>query len=310
MPTVTVIVPATTANLGAGFDCIGAALSLHNQFRFRLLSNDAAEPLEIRVNGREAQQVQCDATNLVYQTFVALYDRIQQPPPPVSIEIHLGVPLARGLGSSATAIVGGLVGANALAGSPLSHDELMQMAIAIEGHPDNVVPALLGGCRLAAADEQGQWTICDVPWHFDIVPVVAIPNFELSTKAARGVLPDRYSRADAIFNISHFGLLLRGLATGKGDWLKASLCDRIHQPYRLGLIEGYNAVADAAASVGAYGVVISGAGPTLLALCHSQQASLVQATMERAWIEQGMIAQVDALSLDTQGAIVKRIEDE
>ncbi len=307
MPTVTVIVPATTANLGSGFDCIGAALSMHNQFRFRALA-DEAKPLEIRINGREAPQVQCDATNLVYQTFVALYDRLQQPPPSVSIEIHLGVPLARGLGSSATAIVAGLVGANALAGSPFSQQALMEMAIAIEGHPDNVVPALLGGCRLAAADD-GQWTICDVPWHFDIVPIVAIPNFELSTKTARGLLPDRYSRADAIFNISHFGLLLRGLATGRGDWLRVALRDRIHQPYRLERINGYTAVADAAQSVGAYGVVISGAGPTLLALCHSQQASAVQATIERAWVEQGVIAQVNALSLDDQGAIVKRVED-
>lgn len=175
--TVTVTVPATTSNLGPGFDCIGAAFTMHNQFRFTLDST-GSQTVSITVTGSEAQQVKTDASNLVYQAFAKFYQNLEQSPPSVQIEIELGVPLARGLGSSATAIVAGLVGANQLAGSPLEQSELMEMAIALEGHPDNVVPALLGGCCLAATDGSG-WQICDVPWHSSVVPVVAIPDFEL-----------------------------------------------------------------------------------------------------------------------------------
>ncbi|AFY32180.1 homoserine kinase [Calothrix sp. PCC 7507] len=295
---VTVTVPATTANLGPGFDCIGAALTLYNKVKFTHLDEGG---LSIYVTGKEAERVQTDESNLIYQAFTKLYQHIEQTPPSVNIEIDLGVPLARGLGSSATAIVGGLVGANQLAGEPLSQLQVMELAIAIEGHPDNVVPALLGGCRLAATSASG-WEICDVPWHEDIVPVLAIPDFELSTSEARRVLPTEFSRADAIFNTAHLGLLLRGLQTGKEEWLTAALQDKLHQPYRQALIPGYDAVNRAAVSSGAYGVVISGAGPTLLALTDDEYAPHVEAAMRAAWKTKGIIAVVRSLSLDHQGA--------
>ncbi|MFN6530815.1 homoserine kinase [Nostoc sp. ChiSLP03a] len=296
--TITVTVPATTANLGPGFDCIGAALKLYNEFKFTRLEEGG---LTIDVTGTEAQRVQTDESNLLYQAFVKFYQHIEQTPPTVKIEIKLGVPLARGLGSSATAIVGGLVAANQLEGATLSQSQVMELAIAMEGHPDNVVPALLGGCRLAATSGAG-WEICDVPWHKDVVPVVAIPNFELSTSKARGVLPTEVSRADAIFNTAHLGLLLRGLETGNGQWLKTALQDRLHQPYRKALIPGYDALNIAAVSAGAYGMVISGAGPTLLALADKLHSKEVEAAMLAAWQEEGITAEVRSLSLDTQGA--------
>ncbi|MBV9386699.1 MAG: homoserine kinase, partial [Chroococcidiopsidaceae cyanobacterium CP_BM_ER_R8_30] len=232
--TTTVTVPATTANLGPGFDCIGAALTLYNQFKFTRLDAGGVERVKITATGAEAHLVKTDESNLLYQAFVKFYERLGQLPPPVQIEIQLNVPLARGLGSSATAIVGGLVGANQLAGTPLSDQEVMELAIALEGHPDNVVPALLGGCRLvvrnsgelpqrcpqrSALERQVGWVICDVGWHSDVVPVVAIPDFELSTLEARRVLPGDVSRADAIFNAAHLGLLVRGLELGRRDWL-------------------------------------------------------------------------------------------
>ncbi|MDZ8066320.1 MAG: homoserine kinase [Nostoc sp. DedQUE08] len=295
--TTTVSVPATTANLGPGFDCIGAALKLYNEFKFTRQEGG----LTIDVTGTEAQRVQTDESNLLYQAFVKFYQHIEQTPPSVKIEIKLGVPLARGLGSSATAIVGGLVAANQLEGATLSQSQVMELAIAMEGHPDNVVPALLGGCRLAATSGAG-WEICDVPWYKDVVPVVAIPNFELSTSKARGVLPTEVSRADAIFNTAHLGLLLRGLETGNGQWLKTALQDRLHQPYRKALIPGYDALNIAAVSAGAYGMVISGAGPTLLALADKLHSKEVEAAMLAAWQEEGITAEVRSLSLDTQGA--------
>jgi homoserine kinase len=294
---ITVTVPATTANLGPGFDCIGAALKLHNEFKFTRQEGT----LTIHVTGIEAERVQTDESNLLYQAFVKFYQYIEQTPPTVKIEIKLGVPLARGLGSSATAIVGGLVAANQLEGAILSQSQVMELAIAIEGHPDNVVPALLGGCRLAATSGTA-WEICDIPWHQNVVPVVAIPDFELSTQQARGVLPTEVSRADAIFNTAHLGLLLRGLETGNGKWLKTALQDKLHQPYRKALIPGYDALNIAAVSAGAYGMVISGAGPTLLALADKLHSKAVEAAMLAAWQEEGITAEVRSLSLDTQGA--------
>ncbi|WP_341731604.1 homoserine kinase [Microcoleus sp. EPA2] len=329
--TFTVTVPATTANLGPGFDCIGAALSLYNSFQFSLLEPSATEKLKITVTGAEAAKVKTDDSNLAYVAFVKLYDRLNQSPPPVAIHIDMQVPLARGLGSSATAIVGGLVGANLLAGKPLSQVEVMQLAIELEGHPDNVVPALLGGCRLAASDAPPQpplskgglrdespltpplskggqggvpWQICDIPWHPDIVPVVAIPDFELSTAEARKVLPADYSRADAIFNAAHLGLLVRALAAGDRDWLRCALDDKIHQPYRQSLIRGYEAVQEAAMNAGACGMVISGAGPTLLALTDVTNVDAVVREMAAAWGDFGVKADVRAISLDTEGAQV------
>ncbi|PSB02598.1 homoserine kinase [Merismopedia glauca] len=297
MSAIAITVPGTTANLGPGFDCLGAALTIYNRFGFSLSQTTTT----IAVTGLEAARVGTDESNLVYQSFLKLYQHINRTPPAVNIEIELGVPLARGLGSSATAIAGGLVGANILAGSPLSMPEIVDLAIEIEGHPDNVVPAILGGCKLAATNMAGNWVICDLNWHSEVIPVVAIPNFELSTADARRVLPDSYARADAIFNTAHLGLLLRGLESGNQDWLSAALQDRIHQPYRQALIQGYTKVQTAAIEVGAYGMVISGAGPTLLALTDAQSADGVVTAMESAWKREGIEADVRSLHLDYTG---------
>ncbi len=175
------------------------------------------------------------------------------------------------------------------------------MAIAIEGHPDNVVPALLGNCQLSVP-EAGNWQISSIPWHQDIIPVVAIPNFELSTEEARSVLPTEYSRGDAIFNISRMGLLLRALATNNGEWLKTALEDKLHQPYRQKLIIGYDQLKQAAISAGAYGMVISGAGPTLLALTNPSNKDRVVKSMSEVWTKIGVEAEVRSLCLDTVGA--------
>lgn len=295
---VCVKVPATTANLGSGFDCIGAALSLYNHFKFTI----GEQPqLKITVRGTEASRVTTDADNLLYKSFVKLYQHLGLSVPPVEIEIDLGVPLARGLGSSATAIVGGLVGANALAGYPLDLTEVRDLAIAIEGHPDNVVPALLGNCQLSVKGEKG-WEICEIPWNEEIIGIVAIPDFELSTEEARSVLPKEVSRADAIYNIAHFGLLLQGLSSNRGDWLEVALNDKLHQPYRKSLIKGYQEVELAAKQAGAYGMVISGAGPTLLALTDKSHQDQVVKGMNLAWLEVGVVAQVLNLALDSKGA--------
>lgn len=307
---VSITVPATTANLGPGFDCLGAALTLYNQFTFSLPGaafpdGTQAEPgnVRIQVSGPEADQVKVDASNLVYRAFVYFYQYLDlnQSPPPVNIQIQMGIPLARGLGSSATAIVGGLAGANWLAGSPLDQTEILRLAIVLEGHPDNVTPALLGGCRLAASGHDLVWDVCDIPWSREVIPIVAIPDFKLSTQAARQVLPKSCDYQDAIFNMAHLGLLIRGLETGRADWLQVALEDRLHEPFRRTLIPGYEDVRIAALKAGAYGVVISGAGPTLLALVDSKHSETVTTQIKTAWAEQGITAQVQALQIDLQG---------
>ncbi len=304
---VTVTVPATTANIGPGFDCLGAALSLYNRFHFTPFTplSDSA-PFQITVEGAEAKRVNTGPGNLVYRAYLKCYERIGQSAPPVHIKTSLGVALSRGLGSSSTAIVGGIVGANALAGSPLNETALAALANELEGHPDNVVPALLGGARLAAVT-RGRLQICDLPWHELVVPVVIVPEFELSTADARRVLPAHYSRADAVFNGAHLGLLLRGLATGNGDWIAGGMSDRIHQPYRKKLIPGYADVRRAAMQAGAWGMVISGAGPTLLALCSPDVAEAVREAMEAAWEPQPFAVQAHCLKLDGRGAIAESI---
>jgi homoserine kinase len=301
MNKVTVIVPATTANLGVGFDCLGAALTMTNEFQFVVVDSDTT--LKIMVEGEEADKVGLGESNLIYRSLVQFYQHIEQTPPPLEITIKLGVPLSRGLGSSATAIVGGLMGANSLAGNPLNQWEIMEMAIAIEGHPDNVVPALQGNCLLSVED-RGEWQISQIPWHQDIIPIVAIPNFELSTREARSVLPTEYSRSDAIFNISRMGLLIRALETNNPSWLKTALADKLHQPYRQALITGYQEVEQAALASGAYGMVISGAGPTLLALTSPEKAEQVVTAMKTAWCSKGIEAQVRSLAINPSGAKV------
>ena len=300
---VSVTVPATTANIGPGFDCLGAALSLYNRFRFTALDGPAGT-VTIGVSGLEAERVVTDSSNLAYKAFAYFYAQQGLAVPAVEIAIDLEVPLARGLGSSSTAIVGGLLGANALSRTPLAQAALVELAISLEGHPDNVVPALVGGCQLAVANDDGTSTLCPIPWHEDITPVVAIPDFELSTAEARRVLPATYSRADAIFNTAHLGLLLRGLESGRGDWLRVAMGDRIHQPYRQALIPGYEAVAQAATEAGAHGLVISGAGPTLLAIAPAQAAPQVCDAMASAWQRAGQSVKAHVLALDTQGAKV------
>ena len=302
---VTVTVPATTANIGPGFDCLGAALNLYNRFHFTPFTPlSDSEPFHISIEGAEANRVNAGASNLVYRSFLKCYERMDIAPPPIDINIKLGVPLSRGLGSSSTAIVGGIMAANVLAGSPLDEMAIALLANEIEGHPDNVVPALFGGLRLATM-AGGRLQICDLPWHESVVPVVIIPEFELSTVDARRVLPANYSRADAVFNTAHIGLLLRGLATGNGDWISGGMGDRLHQPYRKKLIPGYEAVRRAAMQAGAWGLVISGAGPTLLALAPQNMGDRVRAAMERAWKSQTFAANAHCLSLDVRGAFAE-----
>lgn len=302
--TLTIQVPATTANIGPGFDCLGAALSLYNRFQFTRLPDHSESPI-IRATGHGAAQLPTDAQNLVYRAFAATYQHLGQTPPAIEIDIHLDIPQARGLGSSATAIIAGLIGANELAHQPLGQSELLQLAIDLEGHPDNVVPALVGGCCLAAKDLDDKWQICSIDWSPEVVPIVAIPDFELKTDLARNALPETCGYGDAIFNMAHLGFLMKGLEQADPTLLKTALDDKLHQPYRLKLIPGFAEAYKAALDAGAYGLVISGAGPTLLALGDSETADAIASAIRNQWQTANLSVKTQVLSLDRQGAIAQ-----
>jgi homoserine kinase len=300
MPTFTVTVPATTGNLGPGFDCLGAALSIFNTFEFA-----ESDEFRIAATGSGADKVAKNKSNLVYQSLEKLYETIGQPKPVISLNIQAQVPLSRGLGSSATAIIGGLVGGNLMAGEPLTVKEILQLAVEIEGHPDNVAPAMLGGCQLIATTRSNNWEYCNISWHKKVAIALAIPEFELSTTKARQVLPKQVSLKDAIFNASHLALLTQALATANGEFLETALQDKLHQPYRQSLIPNMEEVQKAAQQAGAYGSVISGAGPTLLALGSPDKVEAIATAMVSTWQALGTNATKKTVAIAQEGTTHK-----
>lgn len=262
-PSIQVEVPATSANLGPGFDCLGIALSLVNTLELRLSERD-----ELLVSGEGASQLTGHSTSLAHRAARAVWDELELGPTGFALSMNNAIPFARGLGSSSAAIVAGLFAANewarAFKGAALSQSHLLNLATRIEGHPDNVAPALLGGVCVCATREDGEvFCVSSTP---AFVPrfVVWIPEVELSTEKARGALPTSYSRADCVFNISRSSLLVAALAQGDEESLAEALRDRIHQDYRASLVPGWDQLGKVARDLGAIGVTLSGAGPTIL----------------------------------------------
>ena len=275
-------------------------MDLYNHFWFSPRNSNGEDP-EVNIVVRGKDDLSFGKDNLVYRAFARAFELRDRPIPSVNIEIELNVPMSRGLGSSATAIVGGLLGANALGELNLARETLLQLAIAVEGHPDNVVPALQGGCQLSVLGGQGRWTFCPIDWHADIHVVAVVPDFKLSTEKARDILPQAVSLPDAIFTQAHLALLIRALSTGNSNWLTTALDDRLHQPYRAELIAGFKTVQTAAVAAGAYGVTISGSGPTLIAFCSGDVREAIGEAMVNAWEKLDVTATAKLLNLDRQG---------
>ena len=259
---VRIAVPATSANLGPGFDVLGLALSLHNVFEF----DAQAEGLSIT----GCDPAYAGEDNLAVAAWRAVERRAGARPSGIRLHIETNVPVARGLGSSATLLAAGALAANYFLGAPLGQDEILSILTELEGHPDNVAPALLGGLVVSAM-EAGNVHFARCPlspvWQF----LALIPDTELETQKARAVLPAAVPRSDAVFNIGHAALLLRALETGDGALLRFALDDRLHQPYRLSLIPGAEAARKIALDAGADGLCISGAGSTLLVIAREAE---------------------------------------
>jgi homoserine kinase len=269
----TLRVPASSANLGPGFDSLGLALGIYLECRFR-----AAGRLAISVSGRDAELIPCGEDNLIWQTALAVARDVGAELPPVEIEIRNDIPIGKGLGSSAAALTAGVVIADHLLGLHWKRPRILDEAAKIEGHPDNVAACVLGSIVASAIDSGGvaRSIRLEMPEHFGLA--VVVPDFILPTSEARAVLPETYSREDAVFNVQRASLLIAAMATGTTSAFPVALEDRFHQPYRCPLVPGL-AEAVRLRAPGLLGCVLSGAGPSVLVFYergYEQVADLVR----------------------------------
>jgi homoserine kinase len=261
--TIRVRAPATSANLGSGFDCLGLALDLWNEV--------AATP-----GGPET-----DSDNLILRAAQVVFQEVGVAYPGFELDCTNRVPFGRGLGSSAAAIVSGLLVANASLARPLDEASLIRLATRIEGHPDNVVPCLLGGARVATGTENGHIVQAKIPVASRLVAVAFIPEQTVPTAHARGLLPVSVPLRDALFNVARSSLLVAALASGQLDALAEATQDRLHQPYRMPLFPAGATLLEVAMQSGGLGAFMSGAGPSVLALCADEaRAESVAAAYE------------------------------
>lgn len=298
---VRVRVPATSANLGPGFDALGLALALHNE-----VIGEEADEVAVAVEGEGAARLDAGAKNVVARGVALGFEVAGRPFRGACLRCVNRIPLSRGLGSSAAAWVGGLLAANALLGEPIDRDGLLAAATRAEGHPDNVAAALLGGLTVSCADGP-RVTAVSLPLPAGIDWVVLVPETESSTHEARAVLPDVVPRADAVFNVQRVSLLLAALGAGRADLLDLAMQDRLHQPYRRRLFPWMEEVAAAGRRAGALGCVLSGAGPCLLAAVPARGGQVVAAAMAEALRAAGIAGQALHLPVDLRGATWERL---
>ncbi len=258
-------VPASTANLGPGFDCMGIALKLYNTANFE----ETEQGFEITIIDESSAYVPNNETNLVYRSMNALFSLAGKKLDGIKVTVSSDIPVTRGLGSSSAGIVLGLVGGNHILGNIFSNDELLRIACDIEGHPDNVTPALLGGFTISYA-EKDKILYSRSAVSTNLKFAAMIPDFYLQTKKSRSILPSLVPMRNASYNIAHASLLSFALTTGNTSLLSSCFRDRIHQRYRFPYIKSGEFIIRASKRFGAYGGYISGAGPTIMSVVDSQ----------------------------------------
>ena len=291
-------VPATSANVGAGFDALGLAVGLYNTATFEL------RPQGLEIAATDGTQVPTGRSNLIYRAVRTVFDQVGEKLPGLRILQTNAIPMARGLGSSSACIVAGILGADALLGHKLTRRQMLTLATAIEGHPDNVAPAMLGGFVTSVIDEGQVYSVKK-----DIDPELAfaafVPDFRLLTSKARAALPDMVSHKDAVYNLSRAALATAAFCEGNYALLGVATKDVLHQKYRLPLIEGGDEVFELAQDLGAQAVYISGAGPTIMAVVHKDDTEFFTRA-EAALAAQGPLQHftVHRLLADNVGAVV------
>ena len=305
---VSVKVPATSANLGPGFDCLGLALPIYNE----ITVEETVMPgsgLEINVIDDNAAldviSIPKDENNIGYKAIELLYNFLGQTVNDIKITIKTNIPVARGLGSSASVIVGGLVAANELLGRPADNALLLSIASEVEGHPDNVTPALFGGFCISSVEDDGSVSYSKLDWPEDWKLTVLIPDYELDTRISRSVLPESVTIADAAYNVRKCAMLIDAVYKHDDELMKKCLKDKLHQPYRENLINGFKEVRELLANKDdILGCVISGAGPTILVVSKNNGFENVKDEVKKIFESLKVNCDIRTLNVEQTGTVV------
>ncbi len=296
-------VPASTANLGPGFDSFGLALQIYLTIRFKL-----SEITIIKIIGENLESLPQDKSNLIYKSMKYLFKLENKKMPNIALEIKSDIPLSRGLGSSGTAIVGGLFAANQLLDCPKTKEELFQIATKLEGHPDNVGASVFGNFVVTAYDGEEKAQISTLPFPEALKIVLMIPNYTLSTEVARELIPEKIPLKDVSFNIGHSSLLLAYILTNQVDKMHLAMKDRVHQPYRQKNIKGLQKAVDLSEKRGIFSTALSGAGPTILFFAKEEKLSEVYEIINLLKIEEDLEVEIKTVSHATEGTSISNLQ--
>ena len=305
---VSVRVPATTANIGPGFDCLGIALPIYNEIT---VEETVMPGSGIEINVIEDTQnydllsVPKDKNNIVYKAIELLYNFVGQSVSDIKITIKTNIPVTRGLGSSASVIVGGLLAANKLLGNPADDAVLLSIASEVEGHPDNVAPAMFGGFCLSSMEDDGSVIYSKITWPEDWKLTVIIPDYELDTQIARSILPENVPIQDAIFNVRKCAMLIDAVYTHNSELLKKALEDKIHQSYRAGLIKGFNELKELTKNKDdLLGCVVSGAGPAILIISENNGFDKIKNEVLQIFDDLNVMCDIRTLDVENTGSVI------
>ena len=295
---IVVKVPATSANMGPGFDSLGIALDVWNEVRI------SKGPFSIKIDGTGEEELPTDPSNLVYKSFCKVFEEIGEIVPEVTLACTNRIPLTRGMGSSSAALIGGLISGNAMAGFPLSISEILNIGAKIENHPDNVAPALLGGVQIGMYDQEELIT-ASVSFPEDLKVVLYVPDQIMPTDQARNILAPEVARKDAVYNIGRSALLVQSLVTGELDNLKYATQDMLHQPQRQKQFFPMKNIIKAAMEAGALGAFLSGAGSSILAFTKGREYTIGY-EMADAAMKSGLDGDIIFTSPTSKGAYVEK----
>lgn len=303
---VSIQTPATIANLGCGFDCFGLALPIYNVITIEetIMPGTGIE-INILDNHSDlaAENIPTDKNNIVYKAIELLYNYVGQTPTELKINIKTGIPIARGMGSSASVIVGGLMAANELLGHQADDKTLLSIATEIEGHPDNVTPALFGGMTVSAVEDTGSVIYRKLPWPKDWKITVGVPDFELATDISRSVLPENVPVKDAVYNLRRSSLFVEAIYTKDEELMKFAMSDKLHQPYRMKLVPGLSSIMDNLKNTeGVLGCVLAGAGPSIAIVSNGKNTDEIQDIVQTTWNNINVNSKIYTYNIENNGA--------
>src|SRR3989339_644963 len=300
MKTIKIKIPATTSNFGSGYDVLGAARKLYNEFEVDYEPSNKSECVNLEISGEGEYELPRNNKNIICKTLLFALNKLKTGKYRFEIKSINRIPLTKGLGSSASARLAGLIAANRICNNKLSEKEILEIATKLEGHPDNIVPALFGGLCICNFDEKNV-IYNKIKMPNDLKAVFCVPDFEISTDNARKILPDKVFLKDAVFNSGRVGFFISAINQKKYELLSIAMDDKIHQPYRKKLIPGADKVFKSAIKSGAYGVCISGSGPTILAISNKRFELRIGKAMQKEFSEHRINSKIIICDFDNEG---------